>query len=211
MLMKRLIIVALMALVGIAALPTTASAQFDLSKIGGLFGGSSSKSAKSPYATLAENAPQRNQVLGVWKYSSICVEYLGTSVLADASVSQLNSFASTELKEAGITPGCFTITLHNNGKGSFSYEDLLFEGSYTYDSSKARFVLTAKTEDGKTLTCNGYLKIVNGKLGMMVKAEDALNAVVIAAPEVGADSTFMMIKSVVDSFSGVYLTLYCGR
>ena len=55
------------------------------------------------------------------------------------------------------------------------------------------------------------MKIVNGKLGMMVKAEDALNAVVIAAPEVGADSTFMMIKSVVDSFSGVYLTLYCGR
>lgn len=209
--MKRLIIVALMALMGVVALPTTASAQFDLSKIGGLFGGSSSKTTKSPYTTLAENAPQKSQVLGVWKYSSICVEYLGTSAFADASVSQLNSFASTELKEAGIMPGCFTIKLQSNGKGSFSYEDMVYEGSYTYDSAKARFVLTAKTDDGKTLTCNGFLKIVNGKLGMMVKAEDALNAVTIAAPEVCADSTFMMIKSVVDSFSGIYLTLYCGR
>ena len=75
MLMKRLIIVALMALVGIVALPTTASAQFDLSKIGGLFGGSSSKSTKSPYAALAENAPQRNQVLGVWKYSILSLDH----------------------------------------------------------------------------------------------------------------------------------------
>ena len=209
--MKRLIIVALMALMGVVALPTTASAQFDLSKIGGLFGGSSSKSTKSPYTTLAENAPQKSQVLGVWKYSSICVEYLGTSAFADTSVSQLNSFASTELKEAGIMPGCFTIKLQSNGKGSFSYEDMVYEGSYTYDSAKARFVLTAKTDDGKTLTCNGFLKIVNGKLGMMVKAEDALNAVSVAAPELRADSTFLMIQGVVDSFSGIYLTLYCGR
>lgn len=209
--MKRLIIVALVALMGVVALPTTASAQFDLSKIGSLFGGSSSKSTKSPYTTLAENAPQKSQVLGVWKYSSICVEYLGTSAFADASVSQLNNFASSELKEAGIMPGCFTIKLQSNGKGSFSYEDMVYEGSYTYDSAKARFVLTAKTDDGKTLSCNGFLKIVNGKLGMMIKAEDALNAVSVAAPELRADSTFLMIQGVVDSFSGIYLTLYCGR
>lgn len=200
-----------MAVVGVVALPTTASAQFDLSKIGSLFGGSSSKSTKSPYTTLAENAPQKSQVLGVWKYNSVSVEYLGTSAFADASVSQLNSFASTELKEAGIMPGCFTIKLHNNGKGSLSYEDMVYEGSYTYDSAKARFVLTVVTDDGKTLSCNGFLKIVNGKLGMMIKAEDALNAVSVAAPELRADSTFLMIQGVVDSFSGIYLTLYCGR
>lgn len=200
-----------MAVVGVVALPTTASAQFDLSKLGGLFGGSSSKTTKSPYATLAENAPAKSQVLGVWKYSSICVEYLGTSAFADTSVSQLNSFASTELKEAGIVPGCFTIKLQSNGKGSLSYEDMVYEGSYTYDSAKARFVLTAKTDDGKTLSCNGFLKIVNGKLGMMIKAEDVLNAVSVAAPELRADSTFLMIQGVVDSFSGIYLTLYCGR
>ena len=209
--MKRMIIALLMAVVGVVALPTTASAQFDLSKIGSLFGGSSSKSTKSPYTTLAENAPQKSQVLGVWKYSSICVEYLGTSAFADASVSQLNSFASTELKEAGIMPGCFTIKLQSNGKGSLSYEDMVYEGSYTYDSAKARFVLTVVTDDGKTLSCNGFLKIVNGKLGMMIKAEDALNAVSVAAPELRADSTFLMIQGVVDSFSGIYLTLYCGR
>ena len=209
--MKRMIIALLMAVVGVVALPTTASAQFDLSKLGGLFGGSSSKTTKSPYATLAENAPAKSQVLGVWKYNSVSVEYLGTSAFADASVSQLNTFANTELKEAGIVPGCFTIKLQSNGKGSLSYEDMVYEGSYTYDSAKARFVLTAQTDDGKMLSCNGFLKIVNGKLGMMIKAEDALNAVSVAAPELRADSTFLMIQGVVDSFSGIYLTLYCGR
>jgi hypothetical protein len=206
-----MIIALLMAVVGVVALPTTASAQFDLSKLGGLFGGSSSKTTKSPYATLAENAPAKSQVLGVWKYNSVSVEYLGTSAFADASVSQLNTFANTELKEAGIVPGCFTIKLQSNGKGSLSYEDMVYEGSYTYDSAKARFVLTVVTDDGKTLSCNGFLKIVNGKLGMMIKAEDALNAVSVAAPELRADSTFLMIQGVVDSFSGIYLTLYCGR
>jgi hypothetical protein len=76
-----MIIALLMAVVGVVALPTTASAQFDLSKLGGLFGGSSSKTTKSPHATLAENAPAKSQVLGVWKYNSISVEYLGTSAL----------------------------------------------------------------------------------------------------------------------------------
>jgi hypothetical protein len=88
---------------------------------------------------------------------------------------------------------------------------MVYEGSYTYDSAKARFVLTVVTDDGKTLSCNGFLKIVNGKLGMMIKAEDALNAVSVAAPELRADSTFLMIQGVVDSFSGIYITLYCGR
>lgn len=209
--MRRLFIVALMVFVGVIALPTTASAQFDLSKLGGLLGGSSSKSTKSPYTTLAESAPAKSKVLGEWKYSSIDVEYLGSNTFAGASISQLNGSVNAELKEIGIVPGCFTITLQSDGKGSFCFEEEVYEGRYTYDSTKARFELTATAENGKTIKCSGFLKMNNGKLGMMLKAEDALSALVIAIPEIATDSTFVMIKSIVDSFSGIYLTMYYGR
>ena len=209
--MRRLFIVALMVFVGLVALPTTASAQFDFSKLGGLLGGSSTKTTKSPYTTLTENAPAKSRVLGEWSYSSIDVEYLGTNSFAGASISQLNGSVNAELKSLGIVPGCFTITLQSNGKGSFCFEEDVYEGRYTYDSAKARFTLTATAENGKTITCSGFLKMNNGKLGMMLKAEDALSALATAVPEIATDSTFVMIKSIVDSFSGIYITMYYAR
>ena len=49
--MKRLAIAVVVALMGVVAMPTSASAQFDLSKI---FGGSSETTKTSPYKVLAE-------------------------------------------------------------------------------------------------------------------------------------------------------------
>ena len=143
--MRRVLMVVVCAIVGIVALPTSASAQFDLSKIGGMLGGSSSSSdhRTSPYKVLAENAPKKSEVLGEWRYNDFKLEYLGTNSFATAAIGQVEGYAREELMAAGITPGCFTITLHKSGKGSFSYGDYVFEGSYTYDSSKARFEASA--------------------------------------------------------------------
>lgn len=207
--MRRVIVIALVALLGVVAAPTTASAQFDLSKVGSLFGGGSksSKPKKSPYQTLAESAPDKRQLVGTWSYQSVDIEYLGTSSFADAAVSQLKSYGNAELCEAGITPGCFTLTLRTNGKGSIAYEDYLFEGDYIYDPSTARFELTAVADD-QSVHCSGYFKFVGEDLVVMINAKDAIDAFVTILPEASTDSTFTMIKGAVDSFPGIYISMH---
>ena len=211
--MRSVLMVVVCAIVGIVALPTSASAQFDLSKIGGMLGGSSSSpdTRTSPYKVLAENAPAKSEVLGEWRYNDFKLEYLGINSFATAAIGQVEGYAREELTAAGITPGCFTITLHKSGKGSFKYGEYAYVGEYTYDSSNARFELTATAENGKTLQCGGFLKMEGGNLVVMFKAEDALNAFAAALPESpeGDDSTFDMINGVVQNFPGIYISMYC--
>ena len=211
--MKRVLFTITLLIAGMVAMPESASAQFDLSKIGGLLGGSSSSSAQtktSPYKTLADNAPSHSEILGTWKYSSLDLDYLGTNTMAQAALAQVQSVAREELRMAGVTPGCFTITLLKNGKGSFSCGEYLFEGKYTYDSTKARFELTATSKDGKTIKCGGFVKKAGGELILMFEAEGALDAITTVLPESSASdaSTFEMMYGVVQSFPGIYISMH---
>lgn len=212
--MKRLIFAIALLFAGMVAMPESASAQFDLSKLGGLLRGTNSSNTTttktSPYKSLADNAPAKSEILGAWKYSDLDIEYLGTNSFADATIGQVKLLVREELRAYGVTPGCFTITLSKSGKGSFSYGEYIFEGSYTYDSTKARFELTATAEDGKAIKCGGFLKKVDGKLVVMLDAQDALDAIATAIPEIttGDTSTFASIYSIVQSFPGIYLSMH---
>lgn len=208
--MKRIVIAVAIALMGIMALPAEASAQFDLSKL--LGGSSNNTSKKSPYQTLAENAPQKKQVVGTWSYEDFNIEYLGSNSFATTAISQVESYGRAELVEAGVTPGCFTIKLNANGTGSFCYEEYVYEGRYNYDSATARFMLSATADNGKNLECGGFLKMTpQGKLVVMFKAEDAVRAFKTVLPDADDDSTFEMIEGVVQSFPGIYLSMRCTR
>lgn len=212
--MKRIFIVVAVALLGMVSLPETASAQWDLSKLTGLFKGGSSSSSqkKSPYQTLAENAPTTKRVVGLWNYKNFSIDYLGTNAFAEAAISQIESIGREELMMAGIKAGSFSVRLNANGSGSFCYEDYVYDGSYTYDSSTARFRIQAMADNGKTLTCGGYLKMSeDGELIIMLKAEDAVRAFKTMLPDADDDSTFEMIEGVVSNFSGLYLSLRCTR
>ena len=209
--MKRVFIALVMVLATTAIMPTSASAQFDLSKIGGMLNGSTPKPKQSPYKTLAENAPAKSQVVGEWKYNNFDIEYLGNNTFAEAAISQVKSYARMGLQQVGVTPACFSITLRNNGKGSFHYEDSLYEGNYTYDATSAHFELTATAENGTRLNCNGFLKMGDGKLAVMLAAEDAMKAITTIVPEAQTDSTFLSIKSAVESFPGIYITVLLNR
>lgn len=210
--MKRLVF-ALMLVMGVVALPTSASAQLDLSKIGGLFGTRSQQPVAkvSPYKTLAENAPLKSEIVGTWRYSNLDLEYLGTNTFADAALSQVECVACEELRMAGVTPGSFTITLGKSGKGSIAYGDYAYNGSYTYDSSNARFELSATADNGAAIKCGGFIKKVNGNLVVMLDAKDALGAFKTILPELatmGDGSTFEMIYGVVQSFPGIYISMH---
>lgn len=208
--MKKAILVTLIALVGIVALPNSAHAQFDLKKLGNLLSGSSTKKT-SPYKTLAENAPAKSEITGVWSYSNFDLEYLGNNALAEAALDQVEGFAREELNNAGIKAGCFTITLNKSGKASFCYDKYIFEGTYTYDTTNARFVLNATAENGKSISCGGFLTMKYGKFVVMLKAEDALKAFKTALPGGEEDEMFSMIEGVVANFPGIYISMYYSR
>ena len=212
--MKRLFFSLVVAAMALVAMPHEASAQFDLSKIGGLFGSSSASSAKtktSPYKTLADNAPTKNEIVGTWIYSTLDIEYLGTNAFAEAALSQVEYVACEELRNAGVTPGSFKITLAKSGKGCLTYEDYQYMGNYTYDVTTARFELTATADNGKSIKCGGFLKKVNGTLVVMLDAKDALNAFATVIPELattGDGSTFELIYGVVQNFPGIYISMH---
>jgi hypothetical protein len=209
--MKR-VFVALLLMLGTAAImPNTASAQFDLSKLGGMLSGSTSKPKQSPYKSLAENAPTKSKIVGEWRYNSFDIEYLGNNSFAETAIAQIKSYARMELQQVGATPACFSITLRSNYKGSFHYGDSIYEGGYTYDESSAHFELKATAENGNRLNCNGFLKMVDGKLAVMLAAEDAMRAITAIIPEAQNDSTFLSIKSAVESFPGIYITVLLNR
>ena len=208
--MRRLVTLLVVSLVAVVSLPETASAQFDLSSLGKMIGITKPKPAKSPYFTLAENAPVLKSIVGTWKYDHVYIEYLGTNSFADAAISQVDAYFKSELKSADVKPGCFTLTLRSNGKGSIAYEEYLFEGTYTYDASKARFELHA-TADDKSITCRGYLKVVSGKLVVMVDAQDAVDGALLLFPELKDDSTMNMVQGVVESFPGIYISMRYAR
>jgi hypothetical protein len=208
--MKKAILVTLIALVGIVAAPNSAHAQFDLKKIGNLFSGSSTKKT-SPYKTLAENAPAKSEITGVWTYSNFDLEYLGSNTIADAAIDQVEGFAREELKNGGITAGCFTITLNKSGKASFCYDKYIYEGSYTYDTSNARFVLNATADNGKSISCGGFLTMKYGKFVVMLNAEDAIKAFKTMLPGGEDDEMFVMIENLVANFPGIYISMYYSR
>ena len=209
-LMKRVLLALTLLVASMVAMPESASAQFDLKKIGNIFSGSSTKKT-SPYKTLADNAPAKSEVLGTWSYSNFDFEYLGSNVLADAAIDQVESFARNELKNAGIKAGCFTITLNKNGKATFCYDKYAYEGTYTYDTESAHFVLDATAENGKNITCSGFLTMKYGKFVVMLKAEDAIKAFQTALPGGEDDDMFSMIKGVVENFPGIYISMYYSR
>ena len=206
--MKRVIVVVFMAIIGLVAMPESANAQINLSKVGKLFGNVASKPQRSPYQELAESAPAKNQITGTWNYDTFRVEYLGSNAFAQGAIAQLENFATQEIKNAGIGDECYTIVLRGNGKGVFQYDDLTYEGNYTYDASTAQFQFTAKKSNGTQIVCNGFIKMDDGRLVTMLKAEDVVRAIAVIAPEVQTDDTYLMVKGVVDSFSGIYISLY---
>ena len=210
--MKRVLFALALLLASMVAIPESASAQFDLKKIGNIFSGSSSSTKKtSPYKTLAENAPAKSEITGVWSYSNFDLEYLGSNTLADVAIDQVESFAREELKNAGIKAGCFTITLNKSGKATFCYDKYAYEGTYTYDTTHAHFVLDATAENGKKITCSGFLTMKYGKFVVMLKAEDAIKAFQTALPGGEEEDMFTMIQGVVEKFPGIYISMYYSR
>ena len=197
------------AFAAMAIAPVEVSAQFDLGKaLGQLLGGSATTPAAdvpTPYDRLRENAPAKSKLMGTWQYKSATVEYLGDNPLADAALKSVEGYGLAELKKLGVIEGCCSLTLRRNGLAVVATRDELQEGTFTYDESDASVVIKS-TYDGKSYRADGYVKIVGGRLIIMVDALDVLKEILKASPELATDQTVITTKALLESFGDVYIS-----
>ena len=208
--MRKLLLVILCA-VGLGV-STEASAQIDLGKALGtlLNEAAAEQSAPDHYAILRENAPAKGKVLGTWHYLSARVEYLGVNSLASMAIPQLETFVLSELKRNGIVEGCCSLTLNRNGVAVIGTLDQVYEGNYTYDPTTAK-VKASYTYNNHTYKVSGYLKTVSSRIAVLIDMRDILRELAVIRPSLAKDENFIMIKSVVDSFGDIYLSVLFGR
>lgn len=203
--------------VGLLGSAAEASAQIDLSRaLNSLLGSEKSSTnttgepTKTPYDYLAERAPSPSKITGVWLYHSAAIEYLGTLPFADVALSQLEAVGLAELRAKGVVPGFFGLTVRRNGVVYLSYEDEIYEGSYSYNATDASLKVEASV-DGTAMTADGYLKIEDGRLVLMLDARDVMSILLKAYPEYRNNSTVLSAESTLRSFDGVYLAIRFSR
>lgn len=207
--MKR-IIVLLIAAVAVL-LPDAASAQFNLSGVlNSLFGGQKSQTEEQtpnqtvdPYEAIAQAAPSARDILGTWTYDSAEAEYLGTNVLADLAISQVEGYVMQKVESYGITRGSFTILLRRNGTGVITWGSRTLDGRYKYNPETGAITVTGVL-NGATLSCSGYVKMEGGKLVALVDANEALAAFKTAYPEYANHQLLQSVSAVAQQFSGIY-------
>ena len=194
--------------------PVEVSAQFDLGKaLGQLLGGSATTPADdvpTPYDRLRENAPAKSKLMGTWQYKGATIEYLGDNPLADAALKSVEGYGIAELKKLGVVEGCCSLTLRRNGLAVVATRDALQEGTFTYDESDASVVIKG-IYDGTSYRTDGYVKIVGGRLIVMVDAMDVLKEILKASPELATDQTVITTKALLESFGDVYISVMWVR
>lgn len=197
-----------------AIAPVEVSAQFDLGKaLGQLLGGSATTPADdvpTPYDRLRESAPAKSKLMGTWQYKGATIEYLGDNPLADAALKSVEGYGIAELKKLGVVEGCCSLTLRRNGLAVVATRDALQEGTFTYDESDASVVIKG-TYDGTSYRADGYVKIVGGRLIVMVDAMDVLKEILKASPELATDQTVITTKALLESFGDVYISVMWVR
>lgn len=208
--MRKLLFV-ILCVVGLGV-STEASAQIDLGKALGTLLNEAAAVQSTPdhYATLRENAPTKGKVLGSWHYLSGRVEYLGINSLASMAIPQLETFVLAELKRNGIVEGCCSLTLNRNGVAVIGTLDQVYEGNYSYDQATAK-IKASYTYNNHTYKVSGYLKTVSSRIAVLIDMRDILRELAVIRPSLAKDENFIMIKSVVDSFGDIYLSVLFGR
>lgn len=212
--MKRVIIRWMIALLCGVAMPTMAMAQFDLSKaIQGLLGPqtqSDSEQRISPYKLIADAAPELKQITRTWGYEHTEIEYLGASPLAASAIPQIDSFVQAALKNLGIVEGTFSLTLRRNGTGFIVAGKDACDGNYRYDPTSGRLSISTKI-DNVAYPASGYIKMKDNKMILMVNALDVADATLLAVPEYRNDQNVLMIYGLLQSFPGVYISLWMHK
>ena len=202
--MKKSLYILIVAVV-VALVPTTASAQLNLSRLlGGLSKVANAQAEKEdPYQRLAEAAPSASTLNGNWTYQSASFSYLGQNPLADIAIAQIDPIVASMLQQLKITPGSTKLRL-SGGKGTITHGDHKLDGSYVYTRSKAS-VVAETTLDGKTVKASGYVRYASGELTIMLDARELISAMTTLMPELKSDQNILLVETLIKDLKDVYI------
>ena len=194
--------------VALLVVPTTASAQLNLSRLlGGISKVTSQmqteQSTENPYSRLAESAPSAYQLNGTWSYQSASFSYLGNNPLADIVIAQVDPIIGQTLQQLGFTAGSVTLRL-TNGKGVIMQGEHALNGSYSYTRSKAAIVASTTFND-KSVSASGYVRYSGGQLTVLLDARELINALTTVMPELKQDQNVIMVQTLLKDLKDVYV------
>lgn len=170
--MKRLLTFALI-MVGACMLPYQASAQFNL---GGLLNSIvGDDDEPSRYEELADDAPDLDDLLGTWYYSSAKIDYFGDSAIAEYAIDELDDVAQDFLDSYDVEAGFFKINIKRSGSITGTMGDEMLTGRFDYDEDDAEFDIAVTIMD-TPIECDGYVEQYNNRLKVYLEADDILRA-----------------------------------
>lgn len=170
--MKRLFSLTLLAM-GLFMLPYQASAQFNLGKLLGSIVGDDDEPTR--YEKLADKAPDYDQLLGTWYYSSAKIDYFGDSSIAEYAIDELDDIVQDFLDSYDIDAGYFKITIKRNGDVVGTMGDESMTGDFVYDEDDAEVEIYVTIMDTQ-LKCDGYVEYYNNRMRVFLEADDILSA-----------------------------------
>lgn len=203
--MKRILI--LLAVAAASMMPADAVAQFNLSgALNALFGNTNTQEQtmpQDPFLLIAEQAPSARELVGTWVYDSAEAEYLGDNPLAEFALSKVEDYAIQKIESYGVTRGSFTVQMRRNGTAIIVYGTNTLTGRYTYNPDTGAIAVSGVV-NGTSVSCNGYVKLVDGTLVGLVNAKDALAAFTKAYPQYSSHQLVQTVGGVISSFDGIY-------
>lgn len=200
--MKRLAIVALIAVVAIM-LPTSATAQINLSNLLGGGSKTTTSSANDPYKRLADAAPAASTLNATWLYDTASFSYLGSNALAEMAVAQLNPVINDVLRQMGVTKGSAVLML-SSGTGSITHDGYTMKGSYRYTRSTAGIVAETIVDD-KRVSASGYVRYSSDTLTVLLDARELIKAILEVMPEYKNDPNIVLVETMLRDLGDVYV------
>ena len=197
--MKKIVTVLVLAFAVFGA--TNASAQ----SLGDLFNGLSKLFSPSTEQTAQPEVkvehPTEKEIVGKWTYQEMVMEYTGNSTLASIAVSSAATQLPALAAKVGITGKEF-VRIKNDGSMLFVGGDHKVEGRYTYVQPTGKMIVSVKHNE-QTITLTGTVTKVDGRLKVLFNANEVAAKAEMVSSKFKENSTFAMLKGLVDSYPGI--------
>lgn len=196
--MKKTFYISILCLVLSAANAQAQSLNDLLSGISNLFG-SSEEAAPQPKITH----PEIYDLLGVWKFDGLVMDYTGDSSVAAVAISTLESQLPTIATKFGIVAGRDYIDVSDDGTLTFVCGEARMTAQCTYyDSYDGEASMTFYI-DGKSVYTTATILEQGGVTKVLFNANKLMEILAKHYSKFNENTTLQMAKAVIDSYPGI--------
>ncbi len=170
-----------------------------------MLSGSSQESAEKDEQTPVKvEKLTADKLRGAWTYSAPAMKYEGDDMLATIALKGVEGYLPSIFAKAGLTPGVGTLTFTRTRDIHAVAGNNKVSGTYAFNARLSELTITAKYGD-KQVSITGTATLDDDMLVILFDAAKAADIVSKMSKEAAENSTFVMLKSVLDKYPGIKL------